>query len=446
MFTKFIKIILLFIMLLGVGTANVETANAATKIMWGKTELKIGQIGKVTILSNTNLVKMESNGSLTTVRPLKKGEEYRVYTYKSNHGGLYGVGAGSFVQKNVKVKYETPSKSKLALLQQQGKVAKDMKVHFIDVGQGDSIFIQSPSGKTMLIDGGTKSDGETVVAYLKSHKVSKLDYVVATHPDADHIGGLIDVVNSFTVGQFINSGKVHTTQTYKELLSIVLAKKIKYSEPKTGDLVPFDNALKLQVLHVDANTSDINDASIVLKATYNKVSFLLTGDADVDMESKIMAKYDVKATVLKAGHHGSNTSSSAKFISEVKPATTILSYGKGNSYGHPHKEVVSRLKNVASKIYSTAVSGNIVVTTNGLTHSVSAKPWTGDGTGTVIPKPKPEVSKPDLSSGLYVIPSAPTSFANCTAMRVYYPDGVKKGHTAYAATHDRDKDSWACER
>lgn len=325
-------------------------------------------------------------------------------------------------------------------------VANSMKVHFIDVGQGDSILIQSPNGKTMLIDGGTKAEGDTVVAYLKSLKVSKLDYVVATHPDADHIGGLIDVVNTFTVGEFINSGKVHTTQTYEELLSTILAKKIKYTEPKTGDSIPLDNALKLQVLHVDSGTSNNNDASIVLKATYNKVSFLLTGDADADIESKIMEKYDVNATVLKAGHHGSNTSSSAKFISAVKPAAAILSYGKDNSYGHPHKEVVTRLKNVASKIYSTAVSGNVIVTTNGVTHSVSAKEWTGDGTGNVTPTPKPVEPAPNLSSDLYVIPGAPTSFANCTAMRAYYPDGVKKGHPAYASKHDRDKDNWACER
>lgn len=101
----------------GIVSFNGNSANAATKVMWGKTELKLGQIGKATILSNTNLVKLESNGSLTTVRTMKKGEEYRVYSFKSNHGGLYGVGGGSFIQKSTKVKYETPSKSKLALLQ-----------------------------------------------------------------------------------------------------------------------------------------------------------------------------------------------------------------------------------------------------------------------------------------------------------------------------------------
>lgn len=116
MINKILKIIFLFVLAFGVGTYNIETADAATKVMWGKTELKLGQIGKATILEDTTLVKLENDGSLSTVRAMKKGEEYRVYSFKSNHGGLYGVGAGSFVQKNTKVKYETPSKSKLALL------------------------------------------------------------------------------------------------------------------------------------------------------------------------------------------------------------------------------------------------------------------------------------------------------------------------------------------
>ena len=116
MFNKVIKVILLFVLTFGVSLYNVETADASTKVMWGKTELKLGQIGKATILADTTLVKLENDGSLSTVRAMKKGEEYRVYSFKSNYGGLYGVGSGSFVQKNAKVKYETPSKLKLALL------------------------------------------------------------------------------------------------------------------------------------------------------------------------------------------------------------------------------------------------------------------------------------------------------------------------------------------
>ncbi len=319
--------------------------------------------------------------------------------------------------------------------------AKEMKVHFIDVGQGDSILIQSPNGKNMLIDGGTKSAGTKVVSFLKSKGVSTLDVVVATHPDADHIGGLIPVLNNFKVNQFIDSGKVHTTQTYLELLQLVDDKNIPFNVPKTGDKINLDSLISATVIYADENASDTNDASIVTRVVYGSVSFLLMGDAGTSLESKIMSQGNVKSTYLKAGHHGSNTSSSAAFINAVKPTGTMLSYGKDNSYGHPHTDVVNRLKAVNSKIYSTAVSGDTTVVTNGTTHSVSAKPWIDS----VAPKPVPPAPKPNPGSGTYVIPGAPTSFANCTAMRVYYPNGVRTSYPAYASKHDRDKDGWACE-
>ena len=126
MLSKLFKVFIMLALVVGFASNSIDIASAATKVMWGKTELKPGQIGKVTILANTSLVKLESNGSLSTVRTMKKGEEYRVYSYKSNHGGLYGVGGGSFVQKNSKVKYETPSKSKLALLQKES-VSREYK-------------------------------------------------------------------------------------------------------------------------------------------------------------------------------------------------------------------------------------------------------------------------------------------------------------------------------
>ena len=280
--------------------------------------------------------------------------------------------------------------------------SKKMYAHFIDVGQGDSILLQTPNNKTMLIDGGTKAAGSKVVSFLKSKGITKLDYVVATHPDADHIGGLIEVLKNFKVTNFIDPGKTHTTQTYLELMKLVDTKGINYTIATTGSKITIDSSIGVQVLHANKNASDSNDASIVLKATYNKVSFLLMGDASTELESTIMAKYDVKATVLKAGHHGSNTGSSAKFISKVNPASTILSYGKDNSYGHPHKEVVTRLKNVGSKIYSTANSGTITVMTNGTTHTVSAKEWTGTGTG----------SSTGSGSGSTTTPTTPTTSSN----------------------------------
>lgn len=320
--------------------------------------------------------------------------------------------------------------------------AKSLKVHFINVGQGDSILVQAPAGKTMLIDGGPKSAGDDVVAFLKSKGVKHLDYVVATHPDADHIGGLIDVLKTFKVKNFIDSGKAHTTETYVEMLTLIDKKNIKYIVPSTLDTYKLDPNMTTRVLYANSDADDNNDASIVLKLTYNKVSFLLTGDASTEIEEQIASKYDVSATVLKAGHHGSDTSSSAKFISKVNPKVAILSYGKDNSYGHPNSAVVSRLKNVGAKIYKTATDCNITVTSDGKTYKVTnscAKPTT------TKPAPsKPDTTKP--SSKPTTKPSTQTNFKNCTELRKVYPSGVSSSHAAYQSKMDRDKDGWACER
>lgn len=250
----------------------------------------------------------------------------------------------------------------------------EMRVHFIDVGQGDSIFIESPNGQTMLVDGGVKGAGQEIVAYLKEQGVQKLDAVVATHPDADHIGGLIAVLNSIEIGEFYDSGKVHTSQTFEEMLTLIDTKNISYNVPKTGDTLAFDEEVSVKVLSADETASDNNDASIVLKVTYGDVSFLLTGDAGVALEKEMLTQ-DVKATVLKAGHHGSNTSSSQSFIQTVHPEVTVLSYGEDNKYGHPHAEVVERLQAIDSKIYATAEAGTVIVSTDGVNYDVGAKEW-----------------------------------------------------------------------
>jgi len=253
---------------------------------------------------------------------------------------------------------------------------QEMRVHFIDVGQGDSIFIESPNGKTMLVDGGVKGAGQKVVSYLKELGVNKLDIVVATHPDADHIGGLIPVLNSIDIGQFYDSGKVHTSQTFEEMLTLIDTKNIPYNIPKTGNPIAFDDDINVKVLNANENATDNNDASVVLKLAYGNVSFLLTADAGIALEKEMMQD-DVKATILKAGHHGSNTSSSAEFIQAVHPEVTILSYGEGNKYGHPHAEVVERLQANGSKIYATAEAGTVIVSTDGVNYDVNSKEWSG---------------------------------------------------------------------
>ncbi len=261
----------------------------------------------------------------------------------------------------------------------------EMHVHFIDVGQGDSILIESPSGKTMLIDGGVKGAGQQIVSYLNELGINKLDIVVATHPDADHIGGLIPVLDNMTTEQFYDSGKVHTSQTFEEMLTQIDEKNIPYHVPKIGDDIEFDKDVNVKVLNANDQATDNNDASIVLKMTYGNVSFLLTGDAGVALE-KEMLQYDVKATVLKAGHHGSNTSSSDEFVQAVKPEVAILSYGEDNKYGHPHAEVMDRLQAIGSKIYATADLGTITVSTDGVNYTVNSKETSSVGTGNIRSK------------------------------------------------------------
>lgn len=275
----------------------------------------------------------------------------------------------------------------------------EMRVHFIDVGQGDSILIESPNGKTMLIDGGVKGAGQQVVSYLKELGVNKLDLVVATHPDADHIGGLIPVLQTIPIEQFYDSGKVHTSQTFEEMLMAIDQKNIPYYVPKTGDLIEFDKDVTVKVLNANEHATDNNDASIVLKVVYGNVSFLLTGDAGIALEKEMMQN-DVTATILKAGHHGSNTSSSEEFIRAVKPEVTILSYGEDNKYGHPHAEVVDRLQAMGSNIYATAESGTIIVATDGVNYTVNGKEAsrvvTPKTPSTVLPTTAVEIVSKDL--------------------------------------------------
>lgn len=262
------------------------------------------------------------------------------------------------------------SNKKIETSQTPVEARKEMKVHFLDVGQGDSTLIQSPNGKNLLVDGSTKEAGKDVVANLKTLGVEKLDYVVATHPDADHIGGLISVLNSMPIKHFVDSGKVHTSQTYEEMLRLILDKDIPFIVPNVGDNISLDDELDIKVLNVGDDSDDNNEASIVLKITYGEVSFLLMGDADTIVEKEILGRENVDATVLKAGHHGSDTSSSEEFLEAVNPKVTILSYGKDNSYGHPDVEVMSRLKQIETQIYGTAEVGNIVVETDGLDYNV----------------------------------------------------------------------------
>ena len=260
----------------------------------------------------------------------------------------------------------------------------EMQVHFIDVGQGEAILIQSPNGSTMLIDAGKRTSGQKVVSYLKKAGVTTLDKLVSTHPHADHIGGMQDVFANFKVGKVYDSGFPHSSKTYEDFLTTIDKKDIPFEIAKRGMKIDLDKDLDVEILHPNNNKKDANNSSVVIKLTYGSVSFLFTGDIEGEAEREILGsnKGKLNSTILKAGHHGSKTSTSTGFLSAVSPETAVIQSGAGNSYGHPHDETLSQLKNLGVKVYRNDLQGDIVVTTNGSSHSVNVKPThISDATG-----------------------------------------------------------------
>jgi len=243
---------------------------------------------------------------------------------------------------------------------------KGMKVHFIDVGQGDSTLIETPSNKTILIDGGPPEAGEELLVYLKKKRIRKIDLLITTHPDIDHIGGLVPVIEKLKIKRVLDSGKLHSTKTYRAYLRAIRQKKIPFEIAEQNDYIQIDSKLVIQVINAfDRDKKDNNEASIVLKISHGAVSFLMMADAEIEQEKEIMKQYDLEADILKVGHHGSNTSTSRAFIEAVQPETAILTYSRENKYGHPVSRVIKNLNKQGSQIYSTATFGDTIVWSNG---------------------------------------------------------------------------------
>lgn len=241
---------------------------------------------------------------------------------------------------------------------------QDVVVRFFDVGQADSILVQS-AGINMLIDAGTNNMGNTVVQNLRNLGITRIDYLVGTHPHEDHIGGMDDVINNFEIGTIYMPRVQTNTKTFEDVLDAISNKGLTITTPEVGFIFEVGNT-KCEIMSVGTGTteenSNLNLASIVIRMVYGEESFLFMGDAEQTNE---ISRDWPQTTVLKVGHHGSDTSSSTSFLNQVKPEISIISVGINNMYGHPKQTTLDKLNALNSKIYRTDQNGNITITCDG---------------------------------------------------------------------------------
>ncbi len=248
----------------------------------------------------------------------------------------------------------------------------EMEVHFIDVGQADAALLKydgDGEDYNILIDTGDWN-GNQAVEYLNQEGVDNLDLVVGSHPHADHIGQMDKVIDQVNVEEVWMSGDDTTSQVYDRVLDAIEANDINYEEPRAGDSDDV-GPLKIDVLSPHSLTGDLNDDSIVMKATYGDVSFLFTGDAEQGAEQGMLSRNeDLTADILKVGHHGSNTSNTQPFVDAVDPKVAVISVGQDNKYDHPDQEVISRYEDKGADLYATKDNGTIIVSTDGKDYDI----------------------------------------------------------------------------
>ncbi len=247
-----------------------------------------------------------------------------------------------------------------------GETRDHVKVSFLNVGQGDAIFIEAPNGNQLLIDGGRDQAVLRELRKAMHFWDRSIDVVIATHPDADHIGGLIDVFERYNISVFIDSGNIGDTETYEYIESLVDVEGSTEIEAQTGQIVWLDEDVYFAILFPDRDVKslDPNSASVVGQLVYGETKVLLTGDAPKEIEDHLVRIYgeELESDILKAGHHGSNTSTGPFFLQAVSPEEVVVSAGKDNRYGHPHQNVVELIENFGGDMRSTAEEGRIEYT------------------------------------------------------------------------------------
>ncbi len=247
---------------------------------------------------------------------------------------------------------------------------------FLDVGQGDCALLIC-DGKTMLIDAGENGYEATVMKYLDSVGIGKLDYAVATHPHSDHIGGMAEIIESYTPGTlimpYIGEDMIPDSFTYTDMMKAADENGCEIYTPVFGDIIDFGSAQIAVIGPTDDYTDNLNDMSLALMVYYGETSYLLAGDMEQSEETDILNSPAVlDCDVLKVAHHGSSDSSCAEFIKAASPEYCVISVGSGNEYGHPHEAALDRLREYTDKIYRTDICGNIYFKSDGETVSVTA--------------------------------------------------------------------------
>ncbi|WP_256760291.1 MBL fold metallo-hydrolase [Cohnella sp. WQ 127256] len=289
------------------------------------------------------------NGSSTTTTTPKASPEVAPKDSSSSSTSSSAKDTSSLKADKIKA----PAKGKLS-------------VYFLNVGQGDATYIKTAAGDDILIDAGKNDAGDIVVNYLKQLGVDDIEILISTHPDADHVGGLDTVLEKFKVKAVYAPKVSHTTDTFKDFLLAVKKEGLTIKEAKAGVTLPLKGVTAKFVGPTKSYGDDLNDWSAVLHLAYGSNSFLFTGDAEKKAENDmIAAKETLKADVLKAGHHGSVSSTSAAFLKAVAPKYAIISVGKNNSYGHPAATILNRLKTAKVTTYRTDLNGTVTAVSDG---------------------------------------------------------------------------------
>lgn len=294
------------------------------------------------------------------------------------------------------------------------KDSKESTIHFINTGNSDAILIKGE--KNILIDGGDNDDEKSLVSYLKAQSVNQLDYVIATHPDADHIGGLDSIIENIKVDNLLVANGSKDTKTYKDFINAASSKGLAPSVPLDGKKFQLGSNSYMMLFNSNGG-SDANEQSLVTLYVNGNDKVLLTGDAGNETEQEILSKLG-KVDLLKVGHHGSRTSTSKELLNKINPDFAVITVGAGNSYSHPHKETMDKLKNQNLKLHRTDQCGNVIFTStgNGLktnckeaNYNAGEKKESENTNKTENPKTensKPEVSKPEVSNSKKVYLSA----------------------------------------